>query len=401
MISDNEIDALLERINDSDSFGSSSTYERLLRFLVTCTRSGTIPKEQVVSEHLFGKNAVESGSSKVRVYVYNLRKKLRLYFEREGKEEVYKLSIPKGGYKVKFERREQNTLTAPSSIRQNYFRWLVFTVLLLSLLINVFLVLGKDRENENIFAESIFWKAFFEDDKPIQIIIGDLFVFSEVDTLIEEYRSIRIPHINTETQFEDYKTLEKNAQRTLNEMTYTYLLKGSAEWILNLTKVFHPNKEFNIRVSSMMEAKDLHDYNIIFVGMQKTAGIFNSYLDGSTFEFDVEQPNEYLHQIADTTLSYSPKGSAEERHKDYGLIAKYPGPNDNTIFMFSGLWDSATSESLRNFTTPSKLAKMEEYIRAQLGYVPPYFEIFIEVNGIDRIGFEAKILHVREINGSM
>ena len=85
MITEHEISLLLTRIERSNSIGSSSTYIRLLRFLVDCTLSETIPKEQAIAEHLFGKNSINSDTSKIRVYVYHLRKKLKLYFENEGK----------------------------------------------------------------------------------------------------------------------------------------------------------------------------------------------------------------------------------------------------------------------------------------------------------------------------
>ena len=150
-----------------------------------------------------------------------------------------------------------------------------------------------------------------------------------------------------------------------------------------------------------MEAADLHDYNIIFVGMQKTAGIFNSYFDKSRFGYDVDQPNQYQFQMEEKILSFKPQGDPNHKHSDYGFIAKYPGPNENTIFMFGGLWDSAASEALRNFTVDSKIAEIENYMEAQFGYIPPYFEMLIEVNGVDRIGFETKVLHLNEISPNM
>ena len=91
MISEKEINTLLSRIERSSSLGSSSTYTRLLRFLVAGAVSESIPNEQVIAEHLFGKNNAKSDTSKVRVYVYHLRKKLHHYFENEGKEEPYVL----------------------------------------------------------------------------------------------------------------------------------------------------------------------------------------------------------------------------------------------------------------------------------------------------------------------
>ncbi len=400
MIPDKEIGTLLNRIERSNSLGASSTYARLLRFLVESTQAGIIPKEQAIAEHLLGKNYAKSDTSKIRVYIYHLRKKLEQYYENEGKEEHYLLSIPKGGYKVKFSKRERNKGLTFLPNPRKYLLPTLWILLVGSLLANAILLVFSYQNSVEVFSNSIFWKEFFNEDKPIQVVLGDLFIFSEIDSIRGEARNVRMPEINSKAQFEAYKELPKNQDRQLNELSYTHLINGSSEWINGLTKVFHPRKEFSIRPCSSMGAQDLHDYNIVFVGMQKTAGIFNTYFDKSKFSFDVSKPNQYRHLMGTDTIAFGPKGDPEEQHRDYGIIAKYPGPNDNTIFMFGGLWDTATSESLRNFVMASKIEKIEDYMEAELGYLPQYFEMLIEVNGMNRIGFETEILYLHELDGA-
>lgn len=397
MIPDKELSALLDRIERSNSLGASSTYARLLRFLVESTQAGSIPKEQAIAEHLLGKNFAKSDSSKIRVYIYHLRKKLDQYYENEGKEEPYVLSIPKGGYKVKISKRERNKSVPLLSSKQKYLLPTLLILLLGSLLANAIFLVFTNHRSGDPFSHSIFWKAFFQDDKPIQVVLGDLFIFSEIDSVRGETRNVRKPEINSLAQYEAYKDSNKIQGRRFQKLSYTHLINGSSEWINSLTKVFHPKKEFSIRPGSSMGAQDLHDYNIIFVGMQKTAGIFNTYFDKSEFEFDLNKPNQYRLPKGEDMRFFGPQGDPEEQHTDYGFIAKYPGPNDNTIFLFGGLWDTAASESLRNFVTASKMTKMEEYMKSELGYIPEYFEMLIEVNGVNRVGFETEVLYLNEI----
>ncbi|MEL6720153.1 MAG: helix-turn-helix domain-containing protein [Bacteroidota bacterium] len=389
---------MLNRIENSQSFGSSSTYSRLLRFLVDCTKAGDIPKEQTIAQHLFGNNAAGSDTSKIRVYIYHLRKKLGLYLEQEGKEEAYQLLIPKGSYKVTFQEASLAAAQATPKLKLAKFLPYILGVLICSLLANAIFLFRSNSSDQKAFMQSSFWKEFFEEDRPVQVILGDLFIFSEKDSLTGEERNLRVSDINTPTQFDEYRNLAENTNRTLSEMTYTHLSKGSAEWIFQLTKILHPEKEFNIRPYSRIEAKDLHDYNIIFVGMQKTAGIFNSYFDKSQFGYDIAKTTQYTIKKEGKLVRYEPSGDPNGTHKDYGLIAKYPGPNNNTIFLFADLWDSATSVSLSSLTTISKMKEVEAYMSAQLGYVPKYFEILLEVNGVDRVGFEAEILHLYELD---
>lgn len=397
MISEKEVAALLDRIEHSASFGSSSTYSRLLRFLVESTSSGTIPKEREVAGHLFGTNHSGSDSSKVRVYVYNLRKKLGLYFEKEGKEETYILTIPKGSYKVQFKKKKAPSILPVLPLKTKYWLYVVMALLLLWISSMMYFISSKHDVGRQIFAESVFWKTYFEDDRPIQVVIGDLLIYSELDSLTGEVRNVRNPEINTLADFEKYKNLGKNARRNLSEVTYSYLPEGSTEWISNLTKIFYPQKDFNLRIRSNIEVKDLHDYNIVFVGLQKTAGILNNYFDRSAFVYDQAKFYQYQLQKGEELLTYKPTGDPNENHTDYGFIARYPGPDNNTIFMFCGLWDSAASESLRNFAESTKIEQMEDYMHSRLGYVPMYFEMLLEVSGIDRIGLSAKVIHFNEV----
>lgn len=83
---------------------------------------------------------------------------------------------------------------------------------------------------------------------------------------------------------------------------------------------------------------------------------------------------------------------------DYGFIVKYFGFNDNIIFLFGGLWDIVVFEFFCNFVRKSKMIKIEEYMEVELGYFFIYFEIFIKVSGVNRIGFEIEVFYLNELN---
>ena len=227
MIPEKEKRALLDRIEQSSSLSSSSTYSRLLQFLVNCTLSETIPKEQAIAEHLFGKSAVQSDTSKIRVYVYHLRKKLKQYFENEGKTEAYTLSIPKGAYKVEFKKNDHSKPLPFTSLNQKYVLFSLLGLLFCSVLVNFFLFFSSKNDVPKAFINSSFWADYFENDKPIQVIVGDLFIFSEVDSITGEVRNIRMPDINSPAQFDAYRNAKENKGKVLKEMTYTHLLKGA------------------------------------------------------------------------------------------------------------------------------------------------------------------------------
>mgnify|MGYP003636120107 CR=1 FL=1 len=96
-------DKITAKIINSKSFGHSNTYANLLLFLVASTLEEDIPKETTIASEILGKpNFDPSQSTLVRVYIYNLRKKLAKYYSKEGKEDKIIVQIPKGSYEVRF-----------------------------------------------------------------------------------------------------------------------------------------------------------------------------------------------------------------------------------------------------------------------------------------------------------
>lgn len=384
---------LVERIIASKSFGRSETYANLLRYLVEHTLSGDIPKDTTIGQHLFGSSAKENyDSAKVRVYIYNLRKKLEKYFEGEGSEEDYSLVIPKGGYKVELSKKISRNNDKLSK-RPKPFAIIVF---LIAVLTTTYFFLFHDKsthsESFDLVSKSEIWSDIMGNEKPILIVIGDLIVYQEQNTQSGWSRTIRDPEINSIQQLETYKKSVPDTLSIINDLEYTLITRNSISWIETLTKLFFSQqRSFNTRGISNVQARDLHDHNIIFIGMQKTAGLFNNYFRSSQFSF----PENDIYVYNDR--KYSQSGKATSYHTDYGFVAKFPGPNNNTIFMFGGLWDTGVSQSLKNFTDSVFLKNIESEMRQKFDHIPDHFEVFFEVNGIDYTELNSKIIYLNEV----
>lgn len=390
---------LIERIVQSNSFGRSQIYVDLLKYLVDCTEQGNIPKETTIGSQLFGSNAADDyDSAKVRVYVYNLRKKLKQYYQYEGKSEALVLTIPKGSYKVELVKKEPKAMT--SAKKTKAYTLIPLVALGASLLANIYFWYQKEITNRsfNVLPENQYWGDFFESDKPTLVVIGDLFIYAEYDKIRDMTRTIRGSGLNSEAEFDEYKENLQDTTRELSKLTYTYLIKNTTACIETLTRLFFSqHKSFQTQVVTRMDVKDLHDHNIIFIGMQKTAGMLNNYFLSSKFKHLSESTFTYEDPASNTSRRFSPEGDPDAYHTDYGLVAKFPGPNNNTIFMFGGLWDTSVYEGLKNFTEPNKLKDLENLMTSQFGEVPQYFEVLFEVSGIDRTELTNKVLIMNKI----
>ena len=97
-----EIREYLDKIVNSNAFSLSGVYKKLLEYLTEETLKGEKPKEFTIGHAIFHQNVDDPGSSRVRVSVYKLRKRLEKYYKEEGADDKIRFSIPKGGYSLEF-----------------------------------------------------------------------------------------------------------------------------------------------------------------------------------------------------------------------------------------------------------------------------------------------------------
>lgn len=389
----------VEKIIESKSFGRSDTYANLLRYLVRCTLEHNVPKETTIANEIFGKSSFDpSQSTLIRVYVYNLRKKLGAYYANEGVGAPLVLKIPKGGYEVSFETPQDFTPEETKAWRKGKSPLLLLVGIAVLLLAVGFFIYAR-WEDDKTQIETSLWENLFESKKTTMLVLGDLFAYTEIDSVSGLSRNIRDPFVNSAQEFINFKSTDKRTGISLESITYTYQIRSSMLWVKDLGKVFYDEDEdFIIRSMSRFNPKELPDNNFIVVGMIKTLGIFKDFLEkcGCTFEV-VTNILTCIEKTKGTVTTYSPSGDADAYHTDYAVMAKVPGPNNNVIYLFGGIWDTGTSQSLKNFTDTKLMQELERRMRDDFREIPKYYKILFEVSGVDRTELNSKILSIEKI----
>jgi TolB-like protein len=101
------IERQLERILSSSSFRKCVQLSRFLQFVVRESLAGGdgASKETLIGIEIFGRRPdYDPGTDPVvRVEARRLRRKLSLYYEREGHEDPIRIQVPKGGYLPAFD----------------------------------------------------------------------------------------------------------------------------------------------------------------------------------------------------------------------------------------------------------------------------------------------------------
>src|SRR5579875_355536 len=93
---------LVERVAESELFRKAPRVRELFLYVADCTLQNRLEdvKEQAIAAKVFGRSpdAYDLQDSIVRAEARNLRRRLQLYFETEGKDEPVIIQMPKGRY---------------------------------------------------------------------------------------------------------------------------------------------------------------------------------------------------------------------------------------------------------------------------------------------------------------
>lgn len=101
--------ALIQQVGESEAFRRSARLRTMLQHIAECTLSGRAEEltETRIAERVFGREDYHPAEDNVvRVSARQLRTKLHEYFETEGRESEWVVTIPKGSYVATFHRRE-------------------------------------------------------------------------------------------------------------------------------------------------------------------------------------------------------------------------------------------------------------------------------------------------------
>ena len=265
-----EIKAALDKILNSSLFKKSVLYQNLFTYLIEADLKGETPKEVTIGHDVFNKsidyNAADDTT--VRVHMHKLRKKLEQYYQSEGNHDTFRISIPKGHYRVRFTRVAPSP-AAKKSRAKDYTLVILVALLTFSIIHVVVDKIFSTSPNytfEPIPANDAIWGQFFYDnDYPTTVVIGDFLVFHEYSGKLNRVRRIQDYEINTKKELEIYS--KNNPNNKVENWFLGELPHNSIFNIMVLQPVFSSmGKEMNIQFTTEIDINFIKTRNIIYIG---------------------------------------------------------------------------------------------------------------------------------------
>jgi hypothetical protein len=403
-----ELQALVQRIINSGVLGRSRTYAEILTYLADCVVKGNNPKEMAIAIDVLGRDAdFDVGKdSIVRVHIYHLRNKLKTYFDKYGKQEKYLLDIPKGQYiltaiPVDEVPAESKSVTGQPLKREAATQWLAVLAILL-LLINLVFQFDQDEpetQNSSAFASLSPWQNMFDDDAPILILIGDYYIFGELNDRGDVIRMIREFDVNSPDELTFLQEMGVAGTDKYFDLNLNYIPSSSAYAVTQIMKILlqgvNPDR-INIKTISEYTTADLANSHIVYLGyLSGLNNLYNLMFAGSGLE--IGTTFDELNNLETGEYYVSSSGLfGTDSYRDYSLLTTFPSPNGHQITMIAGMRD----ESLTNIAQQVANETVLNEIQQNLDSIESSnsFEALFEVVGFDNTNFSSELIYTRPRN---
>jgi len=446
-----DLDLLREqarKIEKSGALGRSRSYARLLEFLIDSSQAGRVPKELEIAMGVFGKGADfdPSQDSMVRVYAHNLRQKLEHFYATDGRAEPRRLVLARGEYRVSLSAPSTATNAdapaapvspatpqvpspAPAPIETSSTprasvpgaeaevardvassRGLLgrrvaaaFALLAIGALIGFFAAGARTPAPSAAqrVAASPIWAGVLADDMPVLVVIGDYYIFGEVDKHDGDIkRLIRDFTVNSSRDLDELVMYHPDMLGRYMDLDLTYLPRGSALGLLNVLRVLYTTNK-PVRVVSMSELSiaDLKSNHVVYIGYLSALDKLEDFVFASS-SLTIGSTYDELRNI-ETGETYTSEAGMPETHRsyrDYGFISTFPGPNGNQFVIIAGTRDPGMVEAAHVLSDPALVRSLESARPDKSTSGPPAFEMLYEVAGTARTNLDAMLVHSAKLD---
>ncbi|WP_109829361.1 hypothetical protein [Reichenbachiella versicolor] len=387
-INASEIRELLKKVCEDPIFAKSPRYTQLLTFLTDQALEGTHVKEQTIGMSMFEKtyNPIKD-DGKVRVYMFNLRKKLSKYYSEEGANDPIIFSLKKGTYDLQFEDKktyseETNDLAVTTDTVNSSRRYQKLTILL-SLVLVVTLV---STFYDSIISQEMYcWEPFLNEDITNTFVLADQVIMSKPGTARGSLFT-RI-EVNSADEYIEYNL--KHREDSFSLADYTLFTKGIPFSLIKLTSLF---SRYNADITPQPESELKYDAvkrgNIVYIGQQKTMSLSKEIFLKNSKAFECK--NEMITFTKDDRKTiYRPKHGDNIR-MEYSIVSYMPLEDGHKALFFTSNHDIGVMATVDMFTD---LEQLKEFYK-KLPSKDSYFNALFKVEGLNRLDVSCELVEL-------
>jgi hypothetical protein len=394
------------KILESGVLGRSRFYTALLTYLAECADRGHVPKEVEIAAEVFdrGNGFDPAQDSMVRVYAHNLRQKLVQYYADHDIDDACQISIPKGEYRIALGAEVPDSVSSRAGPARPG-RIALTAIVAVSVLAGIFIgrVLTTDAgavaAGYRTVAGSALWAPVIDDETPITIVVGDYFIFGELDEFGNVGRLVREFAINSSSDLDNRFLLEPETADRFIDLDLTYLPSSIAFAMRDLMSVLAvADKDIHVVAMSNLESSLIRESHIVYLGYLSGLGMLTDFVfEGSELALGETFDELVLRSTGTSFISEAGMPSGPQSYRDYGLFSALPAPGGNRFVFIAGMRDEALMQTAHAVSDPATVEMSIDAVAVD-GVVPPAFELVYEVAGLGRTNLDATIVHAAPLD---
>ncbi len=377
VINREKIQKTLQRLIECDMFSQSEVNVFILKLLVESYLNKDNVKETIIevalSENL--KNG-QSFEGKVRVYMFNLRKKLDEYYAAAGAKDELIFEIKKGQYNLSITKNPnvENVVKAKGRLI-----WLYITLpLLLLVALSTYWLLPNNRE-------AYCWSSFFEDNANTICFVGDH--FATKGRIEGKLCSVYFEGVNSKEDFN--RALDQGIIDSTEFLgrDYSFVTKMGPICAARIATWFAQNETpIDVRMESDFVEDNVLNNNIVYIGPFKTFSHLDFTFLKNSKQFSLKNAKLYsIERERFLNLSMDKVGA------EYVMVSFHELTDvGRKILFFAGDHDIGVMATVNNFTNTHWLESFYEKLPSPEAH---YNALFL-VHGIGRTNIESELIEL-------
>jgi len=234
-------------------------------------------------------------------------------------------------------------------------------------------------------------------DRRLTIVLGDLFMYTQLDDKTGRTLTVRDPAINSSEELRSHLASDPPSSTERGQRYVTMLQKAVVIGMASILPILdRPGRRIEVVARDDVTVDTIRENDIIYLGPLVRLGPLAGY-------YELRSQYRYTNEGSTITdvasgRTYLPEGSLGGKHVDYALAAKFPGPTGNHIMIVtSGARNAGILQIVRSLTSPDTLATLAQKLRATSTDASSSLEALLTVTGFKQTDLAAEIIEVHSL----
>jgi len=394
--------AEVARVRGSGVLGQSGRLLELFGYLAARGPEAEPATQADIAEAVFGQTETMIDDATARVYIHRLRKRLEAFYG-SGDDQPYRLTVPAGTYALRLvqaggeEAKPADDAivpppaSSPSPVTRR--RLAIAGAIGLVLLAGAFL-LGRALPAPPR-PTNAFWEPFFSSERPLLIVLGDYYIYGEIDPIRpEEGRLIRDFRVDSPADLARMQEQMPDRFGNSEDVGLNYLPFSVAYGLQQVVPILSSTgRNVSVLPASELEPDMLNYFDVIYVGLFSGMHL----LEDETFRGSAFDIGESYDELIDTAARNRVYVSEEARslaspayYRDYGYIARFRTVSGALVAVVAGARDTG----LRGVAPILGSADLPEPLAQEAG--ADTVEALYQITGQQGANLSVRLLVARE-----